>query len=241
MITLRGRFRPLFCLAEFVLRQFYRPHRVIGTEYVAPDTPAIFVSNHLDTYAPIALSLFFPFPFRPWVHASLLDPKLCRPYLEKNFTRKSLKLAPPWSTWLAACLAPPVVRLMRTIGAIPVWRGQMKLRETVQLSCQALRQGENLLIFPENPDEPLTEHLHDFYGGFVHLAHAFYRQSGQSLNFYPIYVDVSRRLIEIGQPVAYPQDANTPRPYDGMISCLKNRMLAMERGLQSAANAGSSE
>ncbi len=186
-----------------MLKCFYKKHAVIGAQHILPGSPAVFVCNHLETYAPIVLALYFPYPFRPWVHASVMFKESCQDFLEMDFTRKTLKLRPPFSKWLAGLLAPICIRVMREVDAIPVFRGKMKIRETLSLSVETLQQGINLVIFPENPTKEFSEFLNDFHTGFVHLARQYQLKTGNFLRFYPVFVNHEKKAIIIGKGIAY--------------------------------------
>lgn len=202
MNTARNK-HPLLKLLKMILRLFYPRHAIAGMENVLPDSPAAFICNHLETYSPIVLSLYFPFPYRPWVHASVMTRELCRDYLETDFTRKTLKLRPPFSRWLAAILAPLCIGLMRSIDAVPVYRGQMKVRETFAISVQALRQGDNLLIFPEKQNTRTSETVNEFHTGFINLARYYQQATDKTLRFYPVHISSKKRIITIGKAIEY--------------------------------------
>jgi len=172
-------------------------------EQIIQDLPAVFVCNHADAYGPVIMSIYFPFTCRPWIHAHMMKPGLSASYLEMDFVRKTLGWRPPFSRWLANMLSPLCIRLFRSMGSIPVYRGQMRIRETMNTSLQVLMQGENLLIFPENPLKEYSAHLHDFHTGFVCLARNYYRETGKCLPFYPVYIDKERGFIRIGEPALY--------------------------------------
>lgn len=190
-------------IIRVLLRLIYPRHQIIGQRQLEANQPAVFVSNHLGAYSPIVLSLDFPIPFRPWVHAYITDKRYCRAYLEENFTARLLGLKPPLSGWLAALLAAPCIWVMKQVRAIPVYRGQMRIRETFNISVEALKSGQNILIFPENKDALYTSHVNDFFIGFTHLAWQYEHETGKRLLFYPVFVDKKSRTINIGSAVVY--------------------------------------
>lgn len=202
---------PFLQVLKRMLRIFYRRMAILGADRVMTDSPAVFICNHLDSYAPIVMSLFFPFPYRPWVHAHIMLKAFCRDYLERDFTRRILHLPPPFSRWLAALIAPLCIRLMAAIEAIPVNRGSMRIMDTFKISIEALRQGSNLVIFPEIQDKRFSEHLNDFHTGFVHLARQYQRETGQILHFYPVFINRQKKTITVGKPAVYPSDTGRHR------------------------------
>ncbi len=197
------RHHPVLWTVKLILKLFYHRHAVIGSQLVEPALPAVFICNHLNSYAPIILSLYFPFPFSPWVHSYIMDRSACPAFLEKDFAVKSLKLRPPLSRWTAAALTPLVIHLMHSLDAIPVYKNSMKIRDTFNRSIDVLCRGDNIIIFPEDPNQKFTEFLNEFQTGFVHLAWQYHKTTGQQLRFYPVYVSQKTRTITIGRTIEY--------------------------------------
>jgi 1-acyl-sn-glycerol-3-phosphate acyltransferase len=193
---------PVLQVLQAVLKLFYPRHTVRGLEQVSQDQPVVFICNHLKSYAPIVLSLYLPYRFRPWVQADVVSLDLCREYLEDDFVKKELHLRPPWSRWLASAIAPICVRLMKAIGAIPVFKGQIRIRTTFQISIEALRQGWDLVIFPESKTQLYSRYINDFQTGFAHLAWQYNLETGQNLCFHPVFVNSESREIIIGPSVS---------------------------------------
>ena len=189
-----------------LLKLFFRRHILYGLEQIDQNEPAVFICNHSGAYSPIVMTLYFPFTCKVWIHASLVSPELCSAHNEINFCQKALRLRPRLSHWLAGLIAPVCIRLMRQIGAIPVYKGQMKIRDTLDQTLQALLNGNNILIFPEHPDMPHSAHLNEFCTGFAYLARSYYEASGRLLCFHPVYVDKTKKQILIGA-------ANTLKPF----------------------------
>jgi len=161
--------QPFLSAIRVLLRSFYPRHTMAGTGNIDRNAAAVFVCNHLESYSPIVLALYFPNPYRPWVHSYLTIRERCVDYLEINFTRTSLKLHPPLSRWAAALLAPLCIRLMKAVGTIPVFKGEMRIRETFSESIASLKQGTSILLFPESPTKKFSQNINDFQNGFAHL------------------------------------------------------------------------
>jgi 1-acyl-sn-glycerol-3-phosphate acyltransferase len=194
---------PAFNLLKLAARLFYPRHTVLGLENLQKDSPAVFICNHAESYAPIVMELYFPFKFRPWVIYQNFTRELCRDYIETDFISKELKLKRPLSRWLASAVASPCVWVMEAVQAIPVYKGNMRIRETFELSMEAIRQGDNIVIFPENPEKKFSESVYDFYNGFVQLARLYYKEAGKTLYFYPVFIGSGKRTITIGKPVGF--------------------------------------
>ncbi|MDD9149147.1 hypothetical protein OYT88_11345 [Sporolactobacillus sp. CQH2019] len=194
---------PLFKSLKRVVRLFFRRRTLIGAENVRRDLPAVFVCNHLGSYAPIMMELFFPYPFRPWVTYHIVTKGKCADYLEAHFAQTELKLRRPFSRWAAAIIAPLCIHIVRATGAIPVYGGSLRITRTLEESLDAIKKGENLVIFPENEEKPFSPVIDDFDVGFIHLGKLSYQKTGNRLPFYPVFINKQKRSISIGCPIIY--------------------------------------
>jgi len=106
---------------------------------------------------------------------------------------------------LAGLLGWLSVRVMNQLENIPVYRDSpMKLRETVRQSIEAMESGDNLLIFPENPE---TNYVRQGIGrispGFVMLGQAYWQRCGKRLRVLPMYANREKRTITFGRVIHY--------------------------------------
>ena len=227
-----GKRHPFLALLKAVLTFFFRRPRIICNEQILPGKPVVFICNHLDSYGPIITSLYFPYPFKPWIHAHMMTPDLCPDYLEADFIRKTLKWRPPFSKWLAGLLAPLCISLFNSVEAIPVYRGRMRIRDTMKISLDVLTRGDNLLIFPENPKKKYIEHVRDFHTGFVNLGRSYFGAAGKCLAFYPVFISKKERTIRIGPPALYNPEKEFFREKERILEYLRktiNDMAAESR------------
>jgi hypothetical protein len=193
----------IFRILIRIIACFFSRRTFSGMENVVHDAPAVFVANHMGSYAPVIMTLFFPFPFRPWVTYQIVTHGVCTAYLENHFTKTEMKLRRPWSRIIAAMIAPFCVGLVRATGAIPVYSGSMKIRETINKSIDALINDNNLVIFPENDSRIFSTFINDFDSGFIHLGSIYSHRTGRYLNFYPVCVTKRTRSISIGRPIVF--------------------------------------
>ena len=190
----------VFVILKWIMRRILRKHKVIGIENVVEGTGAVFVCNHAGSYGPIAIELFFPFRYRPWVIYHTMTKKLCRLRLEKDLFGGAAKFLKPLCQLLALAIEPICLWVMRRIEAIPVYSGRNDIFKTFNISIEALESGCNIVLFLETKKE--------FKTGFVHLARKYYEITGKILCFYPVYSDRKTRTITIGKPVDYLPGAN---------------------------------
>jgi len=67
-----------------------------------------------------------------------------------------------------------------------------------------LKNGENLLIFPENgASENYSTEVQQFFDGFIYLAKLYNRQTQKSLLFCPVSINPKSRMISVGRMVRF--------------------------------------
>lgn len=178
-------------------------YSVDGIENVTESGGAIFVCNHAGSYGPLAMGLFFPFKFRPWVIYRAMTAGLCRKQLEKDLFGNCRTIFKPLCRFAARIIEPACLWVMHKTKAIPVYRGKNEIFTTFCQSVEVLAEGYNIVLFPEKDESAYHRHLKEFYTGFVHLARKYYNENGKALPFYPVYIDKEKRNITIGKPVVY--------------------------------------
>ena len=77
--------------------------------------------------------------------------------------------------------------------------------ETYRISVDHLSAGQSLLIFPEDPAQPLDEQckMSPFYKGFARLGELYYERTQKILKFYPLAVHPGLREVKVGKPIAF--------------------------------------
>lgn len=199
----RGRL--IYTLAFGLLKRLLKKPEISGKEKIGSDTYAIFIANHLGHFAPLNLFLFADIPFIPWIAHQVTDKRLCRDYLDADFTRPTLHIHPPFSKWISAIMATACVAVMNYLQAIPVYPKSKKILTTIDKSITVLKKGCSLLIFPEIAGEDKYA-LGQFRTGFVNLAKAFYEKTGNIVDFYPVCVNKAKKRIVFGEKIAFNPD-----------------------------------
>ena len=224
-------------LLIIVLRPFFYV-RLADQENVVldRDTACVFVCNHGEMYGPIVTNLYVPFSFRPWSINEMMDKTLTADYLYKyTFIRQRWlpdRLKHPFSRFVT-----PILNwMMESLDSIPVYRNTpSELIKTLRASAQAMEAGDNLLIFPENPNDPsqekngyLQDGIGNFFTGFAAVGQVYAKKTGKCAQFFPIYADKKRRLMRFGKPIRY-NPGNPPKDEQQRISdYLRGEMLRME-------------
>ena len=190
-----------------MLRPFNR-HTMVDLDHVKedPENPIVFLGNHAEIYGPIASALCFPVPVRFWVISKMMFRKQdVRAYLYENtFSKKTFlpvfvrKLLAWFLGWLS-------VNVMNALRAIPVYRDSpMKLRQTVRESVEALKNGENLMIFPEHPEGKYVKNgISELSPGFLMLAEAWWKKAEKQLRIMPVFANREKRTFTFGEEIRY--------------------------------------
>lgn len=210
----------MFGIIKFILRKIMRRYTVTGAENIDRDREAIFVCNHAGFVGPLAMGLYFPLRFRPWVIYRAITAGLCRKQLEKDLFGDYHTFFKPFCRAAAFMIEPACLWAMRKIKAIPVHRGKNEIFATFKQSVEALSEGYNLILFPENDESEYHSRLKDFYTGFVHIARKYCNEKGVTLSFHPVYISGNKRSIAVGKPVAYNPQATFKSESERIVNAL---------------------
>lgn len=180
--------------------RYKRPRFVYLGERVT--SSGIIVSNHVGTDAPLSMELYFDRPVRFW-GAHEMNSGLIKLY--KYQTRIYYHERKHWNLHLARlfCLiASPLTYIFyRGLRLISTYH-DARLVKTVNESLAALRQGDNIVIFPEDSSEGYLDELKGFFGGFLMLAeHALHQ--GVDVPIYVTYFRKRDLVYFIDKPVLY--------------------------------------
>jgi hypothetical protein len=212
-----------------LLRLVYPRYTLEGTDKIYTGEPAVFICNHADSSGPISMELFFPRKFRPWVLSDTTSFKDCIDYVEKDFFIDELKMKRPLSRVLAIMIAPLCVSLMRSVGAIPVYRRSARALITFRQSVDSILSGYDIVIFPENKEKKFSEYINDFYCGFVFISKILSMETSINIKFYPVYIDKNKKVIEVGEP----EFLNKEQYYDlekvKIVNYLRNEINEMAK------------
>ena len=189
---------------RMIARCIFRKPEFVYEEPPKEGEAVVFTANHSQADGPAITTLYFPQPLRPWSIAQVLDKKTSAGFIyHDEFAGEHRK-----HKWFWKMLAYPTSWLLRplllAVGCIPVYHDR-RVSQTLDISLDALTGGSSLMIFPECP-EPFSEHVNDFYGGFVKIGELYYKKTGKNLKFYPCYIVKSLRKVLVGKPIEYTPD-----------------------------------
>ena len=194
----------------FLCRLHFRC-KVVNADHIQTDdeNPLVFLCNHGEFYGPMACKIYIPVPIRAWANSTMMfDKKSVTKYIYDNTTSRQEGMPEIEKRILARLAAWLSVNVMGQLECIPVYKeSPLKLRETFRLTLEAMETGDNILIFPENPEQKYPrEGIGELSPGFVMLADIYWKRKKKKLRMLPMYADKSRRRITFGEIIEYNPD-----------------------------------
>lgn len=164
--------------------------------------PSIILSNHEGTDAPMALEIYLDKPIRMW-GAHEMNSGLVKMY--KYQSRVYYHEKKHWNLFLARmfCLiASPLTNLFYSgLDLISTYKDS-RFRKTIAETIEALKIGDNIVIYPEVSDKGYLKELEGFHAGFVLLCEQCLKEGIDV----PIYVSYFRKDINtyiFDKPIKY--------------------------------------
>ncbi len=185
-----------------------------------PEGPAVVVGNHSQAFGPLAAELYFPGLHYTWCISEMMEKEKVADYAYGDFWSGKPALIRPFFR-LFSYIIPPLAELVFTNAyTIPVYRDK-RVMKTFKISCDKLENNAKVVIFPED----YTEHnniVHEFQRGFVHVAKYYYRTTGKTVPFVPMYVCPELRKLVIGKPILYSPELPSGQEADRICTYLQD-------------------
>ena len=173
-----------------------------------PEGPAVYVCSHNNLLGPLAALCWLPFDVRPWTLHVFLEREACRKQYREYTLSRRFGMPEPLAALLAWGASGYVSALMRSMAAIPVHRGTVKLGHTFRETVSALQAGESVLIFPDVDYTDDSGGIGEVYDGFLLIERFWRKVSAQPLRFVPLRLDTAARRITEGRAVSFRRDAD---------------------------------
>ncbi len=193
---------PLFKGIKGALRLIY-PRPVFSGKL--PDEPSVIVGNHCQIHGPLLGELYFPRPLSIWCAGAMMKTATVPAYAYQDFWSQKPRRSRPFYKVCSYLIAPLAAFLFTQAQTIAVYR-DARVLSTFKKSVEALRRGENLLIFPEH-DVKFNHILYELEENFVDLARLYYKRTGKELLFVPAYLAPRLKQVVFGTPVRFSADA----------------------------------
>lgn len=190
------------CLKRMMRGRYKQPTFVyLGEEFCGG---SIILSNHEGTDGPMSLEIYCDKPTRMW-GAHEMNSGLVKMY--KYQTRVYYHEKKHWNLHLARlfCLvASPLTNLFyKGLNLISTYKDE-RFVKTIKESINAIKEGHNIVIYPEISDNGYLDELEGFHAGFVALAEICQRRGIDV----PIYVSYFRKkdgVFIVDKPIRYSQ------------------------------------
>ncbi len=187
-------------LKQLMKGRYKRPTFIyLGEEF---DKGSVILSNHEGTDAPMALEMYCDKPIRMW-GAGEMNSGLIEMY--KYQTKVYYHEKKGWNLHLARlfCLiATPLTNLFyKGLNLISTWHDG-RFMNTLRESVAALKNGENIVIYPEDSTNGYLERLEGFHQGFTALAEVC-KKKGMDVKIYVTYYRKKDCTYVVDAPVLY--------------------------------------
>ena len=193
--------KPYFRVLKTIMKVRYKKPRFLylGEPF---ENGAVILSNHEGTDSPMSLEIYCDKPVRMW-GAHEMNSGLVSLY--KYQTKIYFHEKKHWNIHLARlfCLiASPLTHLFYAgFDLISTYR-DVRLVKTLRESFEALKSGDNIVIFPEDSTNGYLPELEGFHEGFILLAE-FCQKKKIDLPIYVSYFRKSDRTYIFDAPIQY--------------------------------------
>lgn len=217
-----------FKIIKGMVRLFYGKMEVVGLENL-PDSHAIIVGNHCQMHGPIGAELFMPDNCYIWCAGQMMRLTDVPEYAFIDFWSQKPKWTHPFYRMVSYAIAPLAACLFTNARTIAVHR-DMRIMSTFKETIKMLQKEANILIFPEK-DEKHNNILYKFQENFVDVAKLYYKKTGISLTFVPMYIAPKLKKMYIGEGIPYNGENDSEEEKRRICDCLSDEITRMARNL----------
>ena len=193
----------LYKAVSDVIRFFSPKFRIEGEENL-PAGPTIIVGNHSHMYGPIAAELYTPGEHYTWCAGEMMDIKEVPEYAYRDFWSYKPKAVRWFYKILSYLIAPISKGFFKRAHTIPVYHDS-RVMNTFRQTITYLKNGSRVVIFPEHRVHH-NNIICEFQDRFIDVARLYYRKTGESISFVPMYLCPKMKKIVYGKPIVYSAD-----------------------------------
>lgn len=215
-------------ILRFFIWLFYPKMTVVGAENL-PREACIVVGNHAQMNGPICAEIHFPGGRKIWCTHQMMYLKEVPSYAYQDFWSGKPKAVRWFYKLLSYIIAPVSVCLFTNANTIAVFRDN-RLLTTFKQTVSALDAGENVIIFPECY-EPHNHIVHSFQEHFIDVAKLYYKRTGKTVSFVPMYIAPALKKMYIGKPLAFDPDAPIEEERHRISQYLMDAVTQIAQGL----------
>lgn len=182
----------------------------------------IILSNHEGTDAPMSLEIYNTTATRMW-GAHEMNSGLIKMY--KYQTRVYYHEKKHWNLHLARlfCLiASPLTNMFyKGLNLISTYR-DVRLKKTIRESIDAIKEGQCIVIYPEDSTNGYLAELEGFHAGFVLLCESLKKQ-GIDVPIYVTYFKKEEKVYVVDKAIMYSELCEKYSSKEEIAEALKNR------------------
>ena len=123
-------------------------------------------------------------------------------YLSYDYYHLKHKNSLPKARLKAFLLTPLMGMFYRGMGLISTYP-DMRLKETIKISLNFLKQGVSILIFPEDSSNGYLDEATHYFPGFLVLAKEYVRKEKKDIKIYNLLFDKDSNTIVIDKFINY--------------------------------------
>lgn len=209
--TAKKKKHPVFDVVKGVIRIFKRKTKVV---YLGEkvEKSSIVLSNHVGASGPLAWELYPEFPFRFWgTYEMNGNLKVVYQYLSKTYFHQK-KHWPLWLSRIFCLIAAPVMKgVYRGLEVISTYR-DLRLKSAITTSFEIIKEGNNVIIFPEDSSVGYFDQMTKFFSGFLFFAKTCYKR-GIDVPIFVAYYSRKKNTTVIDKPIRY---SELIAKYDGL-------------------------
>ncbi len=208
------------CLKQMMRMRYKRPAFVyLGEKF---QYGSIILSNHEGTDAPMSLEIYNNDALRMWgAHEMNSGLRKMYAYQTKVYYHEKKH----WNLHLArlfCLLASPLTNMFYSgFNLISTYRDSRFLK-TLRESEDAIKNGESVVIFPEDSSKGYLAELEGFHPGCILLAETLYKK-GIDVPIYVTYFKKQDKVYVIDKPVKYSELLKTHKTREDILKVLCNR------------------
>ena len=189
-----------FKIAKRIIMFFYPKYKIEGAENL-PDEPCIIVSNHAQIHGPLACEFYMPEKRYTWCEWEMMNLKEVPAYVFKDFWSEKPKGVRWFFKIMSYIIAPLSVFIFNNAYTIPVYH-DARLLTTFKLTISNLKQGNNVVIFPEH-NVKCNHIIYDFQDKFIDIAKSYHKKTGKEVSFVPMYIAPKLKTLYLGKAIKF--------------------------------------
>ena len=190
----------IFKIIKGLIHLFYGKMEIVGKDNI-PENNAILVGNHTQMNGPIVGEIFMDDNCYIWCAGEMMNTKEIPNYAFSDFWSQKPRWTHCFYKILSYIITPIAACIFNNARTIAVYH-DMRVMSTFKESIKMLGKGANILIFPEK-DEKHNNIVYQFQENFVDIAKLYYKKTGISLQFIPVYVAPKLRKTFIGEGIIF--------------------------------------